>query len=300
MLSPARKIKEDDPMTRKILLTALATSALAVTAISSPAVAKHHEGSGEKMAHADLDKVLADPRRADDSARDQFRNPKETLTFFGLKPDMTVAEYAPGGGWYTRIIAPYVAGHGKYIGLNFAPDPLPFPDDAKERVRGFSAKFPEDAAGWTGMPASDFAAFTSDAVPDDMKGTVDLVIIPRMMHNLMNWNVADNELRAIRDMLKDGGSVGIVQHRAKDDAPFSYANGSKGYLRTETVVNIMQAYGFELVGQSEVNANPKDTADYEGGVWTLPPRLSGDDAMDAKYEAIGESDRMTLLFKKLP
>ena len=287
-------------MKRATFLTALATTSLALTSLSGAALAKHHEEGGAMMDHGALEAVLADARRAEDAPRDQYRHPKETLIFFGLKPDMTVVEYAPGGGWYSRVLAPYVAEHGKFIGVNMAPDALPISDEAKERQRGFNAKFPNDVAGWTGMPASTFGAYTTDTVPDDVKGTVDLVIIPRMMHNLMRWNVADSEIKSIREMLKDGGSVGIVQHRAKDDAPFSYANGTKGYLRTDTVVKFMEAHGFELVGQSEINANPKDTADYEGGVWTLPPRLAGSDAMDAKYEAIGESDRMTLLFKKLP
>ncbi len=260
-----------------------------------------------KMDHAKMDHnakmlsmVLADPRRADDMARDQYRHPAETLAFFGVTPEMTVAEYAPAGGWYSKILAPYVAEKGKFIGLQFAPDPLPFGDDAKERIRGFGTKFPGEVAEWTGMPAATFAAYTSDTIPDDVKGTADIVIIPRMMHNLMRWNVADNEIKSIRSLLKDGGMVGIIQHRAKDGAPFSYADGNKGYLRTDTVVNFMEAHGFELVGSSEVNANPNDTADYPDGVWTLPPAYALKDTDKAKYEAIGESDRMTLLFKKLP
>ncbi len=275
----------------------------AMTAFGSlalmPASANHHAKEG--VSHeTSLNAVIAHERRAEDKVRDIFRHPAETVSFFGIKPSHTVVEYVPGGGWYSRVLAPYVAEKGKFIGLTFAPDPLPFGDEAKERIRGFPAKFPNDVAEWTGMPAAKFSAYTADKVPEEANGTADFVIIPRMMHNLMRWNLADSEIKVMRNMLKDGGMVGIIQHRAKDGTPFSYADGNKGYLRTDTVVKFMEAHGFELVRQSEVNANPKDTADYPKGVWTLPPRYAEGDTDKAKFTAIGESDRMTLLFKKLP
>ncbi len=275
----------------------------AMTAFGSlalmPASANHHAKEG--VSHeTSLNAVIAHERRAEDKARDIFRHPAETVSFFGIKPSHTVVEYVPGGGWYSRVLAPYVAEKGKFIGLTFAPDPLPFGDEAKERIRGFPAKFPNDVAEWTGIPAAKFSAYTADKVPEEANGTADFVIIPRMMHNLMRWNLADSEIKVMRNMLKDGGMVGIIQHRAKDGTPFSYADGNKGYLRTDTVVKFMEAHGFELVKQSEVNANPKDTADYPKGVWTLPPRYAEGDTDKAKFTAIGESDRMTLLFKKLP
>lgn len=285
-------------MKKKLIIAGVATALFVGTAF--PVVAKHHEEKDMAHSNAALSAVIAHERRAEDQARDEYRNPEQTVSFFGIQPDDTVVEYAPGGGWYSRVLAPYVAEEGKFIGLQFAPDPLPFGDEAKERIRAFPAKYVEDVAGWTGMPAETFGAYTSDAVPDDVKGTADIVIIPRMLHNLMRWNVADNEIKSIRGLLKDGGHVGIIQHRAKDDAPFSYADGNKGYLRTDTVIAFMKAHGFELVKQSEINANPNDTADYAKGVWTLPPRYAEGDAEKAKYTAIGESDRMTLLFKKLP
>ncbi|SIO04925.1 Predicted methyltransferase [Parasphingorhabdus marina DSM 22363] len=284
----------------KKTLTAMGAFAAITLATTFPASAKDHD-KGEAMQTGEaLAAIVAHERRGDDKARDKYRNPVETLTFFGVKPTDTVVEYVPGGGWYSKILAPYVAEKGKYIGLTFAPDPLPFGDEAKERIRGFPAKFPNDVAGWTGMPAGTFSAYTADNVPEDVMGTADFVIIPRMMHNLMRWNLADSEIKVMRSMLKDGGTLGIVQHRAKDDAPFSFADGNKGYLHTAAVVNFMEAHGFELVKQSEINANPKDTADYPKGVWTLPPRYAEGDVDKAKYTAIGESDRMTLLFRKLP
>jgi predicted methyltransferase len=275
---------------------------IASTAIVGASSALADNNSAAQAAGVDqaaLAAVIAHERRAEDRARDQYRHPLETLTFFQVAPSDTVAEYAPGGGWYSKILAPYVAAKGKFIGLNFAPDPLPFPEDRKERIRSFSSSFPESLSGLTGLPKESIAAFTSDAIPEDMKGTVDFILVPRMMHNLLRWNVADNELKAMRDLLKPGGRLGIVQHRAKDGTSFTYADGNNGYLRTDTVVKYIEALGFELVDSSEVNANPKDTADYPKGVWTLPPNYAEGDTDKAKYEAIGESDRMTLMFKKV-
>ncbi len=118
-----------------------------------------------------------------------------------------------------------------------------------------------------------------------------------MLHNLNRWNSADVELKGMRALLKDDGLLGVVQHRAKEDAPTSYADGDKGYLRQEDAIKLIEAQGFELVGQSEINANPMDSADHERGVWELPPVLA---TKDEAKKAIGESDRMTLIFRKRP
>jgi predicted methyltransferase len=278
----------------------MASAALVMLGAAVPAAANHHEKDGAAMTDASLQAVLAHERRADDKARDVYRHPAETLSFFGITQGQTVAEYAPGGGWYTKILAPYLAEKGQYIGVNYDPAPLPFPEERKVAMANWGAEFPAKAAEMTGLAEAKIKALTTGQVTDELAGTVDFVFIPRMMHNLMRWNVADNEIKALRKLLKDDGKIGIVQHRAKDDAPFSYADGNHGYLRTDTVVKFMEAHGFELIKQSEVNANPKDMADYEKGVWTLPPRFAEGDSDKAKYEAIGESDRMTLLFKKLP
>lgn len=284
-------------MNKKLIILG-AMTALGVATVA-PVSAKHHAKDG-MATETNLRAIITHERRAEDKARDKYRHPVETIAFFGIERDDIVVEYVPGGGWYSKILAPYVAEKGKFIGLTFAPDPLPFGDEAKERIRNFPTKFPNDVAEWTGMPATKFAAYTTDKVPEDANGTADFVIIPRMMHNLMRWNLADSEIKVMRNMLKEGGHIGIIQHRAKDGTPFSYADGNKGYLRTDTVVKFMEAHGFELTKESEINANPKDTADYPKGVWTLPPRYAEGDTDKAKYTAIGESDRMTLLFKKLP
>lgn len=239
------------------------------------------------------------PIRAEDKARDAWRHPAETLAFFQVRPDMTVVEYMPGGGWYTRVLAPMLtAGGGRYIAVN--PDPVAMGMTAERQAawRASTAGLADKAAGYTGRSATDVPAYTTDALPKALDGDVDRVLIVREMHNLQRNNVADSELKAMRRLLKPGGMLGIVQHRAKPTASADYTDGSKGYLRQADVVNLVTAMGFELAGTSEVNANAKDTADYPGGVWTLPPVYALKDKDRARYDAVGESDRMTLLFRR--
>lgn len=251
--------------------------------------------------NADLAAAAANPLRDKDRARDVYRRPADTLAFFQVAPDMKVGEYAPGGEWYSRLLGLYLGPKGKLVGLYFDPTSGAFSDKAQQGIRDGVAKYPADIAGWSGQPADRFSAYTLDAVPAAEKGTFDRILIMRMMHNLLRWNIADREVRAMRDLLKPGGMIGIEQHRAKPDAPYSYTDGSKGYLREKDVIAFMELNGFDYVGSSDANANPKDPANWPGGVWTLPPMLSGaKDEDKARLQAIGESDRMTLLFRKRP
>lgn len=238
--------------------------------------------------------ALADVRRTADRDRDRWRCPAETLSFFRVQPGQTVVDYTPGGGWWTRVLVPYVGSNGRYIALN--PDVRNSPEMA-QYYANTATTFPPKAAEWTGVPAERIAAYNTDMLPTDMNGTVDRVLMFRAVHNLFRSGMLTRELSAIRRLLKPDGLLGIEQHRAKPNAPASYTDGSKGYLREKDVVALVEAHGFELVARSEINANPRDTADYPGGVWTLPPSLEveGD---KARYQAIGESDRMTLLFRK--
>jgi len=279
----------------------MASAALAMLGGAVPAAANHHEKDGVAMTDASMQTVLNAETRADDKARDGYRHPAQTLNFFGVKPGQTVVEYGPGGGWYTRILVPYLADNGQYVAINADSSASSFSDRAREaRTKSWPENFPMTAAKWTGVDAKKIMAFESDELPDDMKGKVDRILIFRSLHGMMNGNSADSELRALRDMLADDGMVGVVQHRAKPDASYAMSNGSKGYLKQASVVALFELNGFELVKKSEINANPKDMADYPGGVWTLPPVLGSGDTDKAKYEAFGESDRMTLLFKKRP
>ena len=252
------------------------------------------EASGDFAGLAD---AIAHERRGDDAARDAFRHPDATLRFFDVQPNHTVAEYAPGGGWYTKILAPYVAENGRYVAVSFTGEQTGIPR-LVELLAGFEASYASRVEQMSGVPAATISAYHTNAIPEEAHGTVDRILIPRMVHNLLRWNIANEELRGLRKLLKDDGLVGIVQHRAKADSPWAYGDGSKGYLREADVIALMAVNGFVLVGKSEINANPKDTADYEAGVWTLPPSLRLGDEDKAKYEAIGESDRATLLFAK--
>ena len=271
----------------RLMLTA-AVAAL----VASPLAADNHA--------ADLETVLAADMRDDDRARDQYRNPAETLEFFQVAPDMTVAEYGPGGGWYTRVLAPYLHSSGKYIAFDQDSDGRTYNSRAQEaRAKGWTERFKADVAEMTGVEADSVTAFEIDEMPEDLAGTVDRVLIFRSMHGLNMGNAADDVLKAARTMLKDDGMVGVVQHRAPEGASYDdYGARQRGYMRKQDVVAIFAANGFELAGESEINANPNDPANWEGGVWTLPPVLRYGDQDRAKYEAIGESDRMTLLFRK--
>ena len=281
----------------------LFAAACALAAFATPAMAQDHSGhdmgsQAGSMAmdhahHAALTRALAMENRAEDRARDQYRHPFETLDFFEVKPGMTVVDYMPASGWYTRVLVPYLGAQGRYVGLT--PDPAAADG---ERFANYFAKLPGDfetaRGGWnlSGAPISTYA---SQDLPEELKGQVDRVLVFREMHNLMRSGVLYTELMRMRGLLKDDGMLGIVQHRAKSDAPGDYTTGANGYLRQEDVIALVEAHGFELVGMSDINANPQDTADHEGGVWQMPPSWGG---KKPELENIGESDRMTLLFGK--
>ena len=278
-----------------LFLAALSLAVPSAAALAKPTAAQ------TKAMKAELAAAVADPKRDKDKARDQYRRPAETLTFFQVAPDMKVGEYAPGGEWYSRLLGLYLGGKGQLVGLYFNPAAGPFSENAQKGIRDGAAKYPADVAAASGFPADRFKGYTLDAVPAAEKGTFDRILIMRMMHNLTRWNIADSEVKAMRELLKPDGMIGIEQHRARPDAPHSYADGSKGYMREADVIKFMEANGFTFVGKSEANANKKDPANWEGGVWTLPPMLRGaKDEDKARLQAIGETDRMTLLFRKRP
>ncbi|MEM8725181.1 MAG: hypothetical protein AAGE86_06640 [Pseudomonadota bacterium] len=273
-----------------------AIAGAATLTFAAPATADDHASA---PALAD---VLAHERRDGDRARDQYRNPAETLAFFQIEPTMTVAEYGPGGGWYTRVLAPYLMPAGGYIAFIQDSDGREYRTRAQEaRSKGWTERFKSGLAEGMGVEADAVTAFETDEMPEDVAGTVDRVVIFRSMHGLNIGNTADQVLKAARMMLKDDGMVGVVQHRAPEGASYDdYGARQRGYMRKADVIAIFAANGFELVAESEINANPNDPANWERGVWTLPPVLATgeDDARRDEYLAIGESDRMTLLFKK--
>lgn len=264
-------------------------------AIATPALADHH---GE----ADMAQVLADPRRDADRVRDPFRHPAETLAFFDVQPGMTVVDFMPAGGWFSRVIIPYLGEEGTYIGLN----PM-IPETATgfmANMRGYSGRLPQQAQQWVGTTGAEvLGANIGDAPLEAHAGTVDRFLIFREMHNIRRFGWLHDTLVAARTLLKADGLLGIEQHRAAAGMPASYVLGDNGYQREEDIIALLSAYGFELVARSEINANPADPANWERGVWSLPPSFNGapeGSAERTRRAAIGESDRMTLLFRMRP
>ena len=267
--------------------------AVAALAVSAPALADHH-GSAPS-----LDEVLASDARGTDGARDQYRRPAETLAFFQVEPTMTVVEYGPGGGWYTRVLAPYISGPGTYMATQQDSDGRTYRSRRQEAgVKGWTERFSEAVREMGHFGEEEVIAFESDEVPEGVAGNVDRVLIFRSIHGLLNGEVADTELRRIRALLSDDGMVGVVQHRAPEDHSYEMTTGTRAYLRQSDVIALFEQNGFELADSSEINANPADPADHARGVWELPPVLAGDPANRDAMMAIGESDRMTLLFRK--
>jgi len=283
---------------RTTFLLAPIADLAASAAFIAPAMADgHSEGAAPS-----LEEVLASDKRGDDGKRDAYRRPVETLAFFGVEPTMTVAEYGPGGGWYTRVLAPYLMPAGQYIAFNADSDAREYSSRAREaRAKGWTERFKSGVADMMGVEASAVTAFETDEMPDTVAGTVDRVLIFRSMHGLNIGNNADDVLKAARMMLKDDGMVGVVQHMAPEGASYNdYGARQRGYMRKEDVVAIFAANGFELAAESDININAKDPANWENGVWTLPPVLATgeSDPKRSEYLEIGESTRMTLLFKK--
>lgn len=241
-----------------------------------------------------LQTALAAPTRtAANIARDRYRHPLETLTFFGVKPNQTVVEIWPGGGWYTEILAPFLRQGG---GTLYAVAP----GWGQTGITRLKATNP---ALYGSIRTADFPGFDANAtrVPD---GTADVVLTFRNVHNWrMGYRRDDKQdysalaFRQIYAMLKPGGVLGIVDHRLPENAS-DEREQSSGYIKTSTVRRLAEQAGFRFAGSSEVNANPKDSADWPDGVWTLPPTLELGDKEREKYLAIGESDRMTLKFVK--
>ena len=228
--------------------------------------------------------------------RDAYRHPAQTLAFFGLQPQQTVIEITPGGGWYAEILAPYLRESGQYVAAVVDPTALPAGGgrDYQQRSRdGLAKKFAEAPALFDRATE---VAYNPAAPVLGKPGSADVVLTFRNVHNWRSSNQAEGLFRAFFDVLKPGGVLGVVEHRAKADVP---ADDKSGYVGQAQVIAMAEAAGFKLDASSEVNANPRDTKDHPNGVWTLPPSNNHDAADAAKYKAIGESDRMTLRFVKV-
>jgi predicted methyltransferase len=250
----------------------------------------------EATAGAPLERALAgDWRSQKNRARDAYRHPQQTLDFFGVDPaTQTLLEIWPGGGWYTEVLAPaFEFGGGQYVAI--VPKPA---GDSAERADRDNGKLRAMFAARPDLYARAQVREALDSDPD--LGPPDSADVVLTFRNVHNWVMAGNEqamFRAMFKVLRPGGTLGVVDHRAAPDQPPAEMKTS-GYLPQDYVIALAQGAGFELVASSEINANPKDTKDYEKGVWTLPPTYTLGDKDHDKYAAIGESDRMTLRFRK--
>lgn len=247
---------------------------------------------------ADIDPVKqavkSSQRTAQNVARDEYRHPYETLTFFEIKNDMHVLEILPGGGWYTEILAPLLKDKGQLTVASFGAE---HPNDYLRNIHNkYMQKLDNNPAVYGQVKRIVFkkAGYLED-VPD---ASQDMVLTFRNTHNWIRFGGVEEIYRSFYRVLKKGGVLGVVQHRAAAGSD-SQETAQKGYVTESYLIQLLESMGFELVGKSEINANSKDTKDYAAGVWTLPPSLRAKDGNDDKYKAIGESDRMTLRFVKL-
>lgn len=246
------------------------------------------------MAGDSLTKFAKGKHRSESNvARNEFRHPVETLKFFGIEPSMTVVEISPGGGWYAEILAPYLKEHGTYIAAGY--DPKSKSEYFSSNAKKFADKLAADPKHYSKAKLSVMQA--PGQLDFATKNSVDMVVSFRNTHNWASRGHAEAVYAAIYKSLKPNGVFGLVQHRAGDKNPAD-TSGKKGYLKTADIISMATKAGFVLQAQSEINANPKDTKDYEAGVWSLPPVYRLKDKDRAKMTAIGESDRMTLKFVK--
>ncbi len=240
-------------------------------------------------------------------ARYDARNPGKTLAYFGLEPGMTVVEALPGGGWYSKIMIPVLGDEGTLIGADYS---IPMwgkfggfaTEEFLKKKETWGETWVADAKGWPSAENVELNAFAFGSRPESIEGTADLVLFVRAFHHLTRFDRAflPEALDDVKAVLKPDGIVGIVQHRAPEGNDDGWANGDNGYVKQSEVIKIMEAAGFELVGESEINANPKDVPTNDDFVWRLPPTLGtsrDNPELKAEMEAIGESDRMTLKFK---
>lgn len=291
---------------RPVLLTALLPLALAACApdngdtatATDPATGTTTAVPSEEIVQAhspSLATVIAGGWRTPEFVeRDRYRHPAETLEFFGLQPNHTVVEITPGGGWYAEILAPYVREQGQYVAAVVDPEALP------EDRRGYysrSLTALEDL--FNGKPAqfdrAEVVRYDPAAPRFGEAGSADMVVTFRNVHNWLGAGQAEGMFEGFFDVLKPGGVLGVVDHRAADGMA---EYDDSGYVGQDRMIALAEAAGFQFDASSEVNANPHDTRDHPNGVWTLPPTNNHDEADAARYAEIGESDRMTLRFVK--
>jgi len=245
----------------------------------------------------------------DAKARYRYRHPAETLEFFGIAPGTTVVEALPGGGWYTKILIDYLGPEGQLIGADYAEAMWPkfgfFDDKFLKAKKSWPQDWPKQAQQWRSQQSAPIRAFAFGRLPRDMHGTADAVLFIRALHNLARFENDGGYLTAALEdtynVLKPGGIVGVVQHEARDEMSDEFASGARGYLKKAKLIDIMRTAGFEYEGSRDFNENAQDQPTEEDVVWRLPPTYNGsadNPDLRAQMAAIGESNRMTLKFRK--
>lgn len=244
--------------------------------------------AAEPVTNDGLDKIMAGDHRSEaNRARDVFRHPKDALAFFGVKADSTVIETFPGAGWYTELLAPYLRDKGRLI--------VAYPAESVRGIKSYQEKLAAKPTIYDKVKIVRIGA--PGALDIRPEGGADFVLTFRNVHNWIDDDNVDAFMKSFYDALKPGGVLGLVEHRAKPGSKVKNAI-ELGYVTEEYVIKHALMAGFKLDAKSEINANPKDTKDYKSGVWTLPPSYADKEVDRAKYQAIGESDRMTLKFVK--
>lgn len=267
---------------------------------SKASASKHQATSLTSILAARPDKV---------KARYNARHPQQTLEFFGVEPGMTVIEALPGGGWYSKVLLPYLGTEGNLVGADYALDMYPkfgffdkkMLDEKKTWVKDWTAK----AESWREDHSASVSAFQLGTMPETLSGKADAVVFIRALHNLARFEKDGGYLTsALKDTyqaLKPGGIVGVVQHMAPESASDKWADGSRGYLKKSFLIARIKKAGFEFVASSDINLNPKDKPTEKDFVWRLPPAYATSEKnpeLKKQYKAVGESNRMTLTFRK--
>lgn len=293
----------------KKLLVVLAGLVLVACQPAHEATEPAAEPATEAPVEIDVLGPILDAQDDEVKARYPYRHPRETLAFFGVEPGMTVVEGLPGRGWYSKILLPYLGSEGHLIGADYALAMYANFPFANEEFMARQAKWAEDfvagAPEWGGENGASAAAFHFGAMPESIQGTADVVFFARALHNLARFEAEGGYLTTALadayDALKPGGIFGVVQHQARDDMSDEFADGSHGYLKKAFVIDVAEAAGFEFVAESDINANPNDLPGEDDIVWRLPPTLGTsreNPELQAELEAVGESNRMTLKFRK--
>ncbi|MEH1951757.1 MAG: class I SAM-dependent methyltransferase [Nostoc sp.] len=274
---------------RQGLLKALTLAFLVLASVMPPTVLANESEKATFNGATTLQTILTSSHRSEQNRlRDKYRHPAQTLEFFGLRPNMTVVELWPGGGWYTEILAPFLAPKGQLIVTNFAPSTSKPALALQEKLAANPEIFGKVKVAQINPPNELTLA------PEN---SVDIVVTFRNIHNWVKAGYAEQVYAAAYKALKPGGILGVEEHRALEGTSLQESIKT-GYMSEDGVIAAVEKAGFKLVGKSEINANPKDTKDYPGGVWTLPPTLSQGEKDRERFLTIGESDRMTLKFIK--